>query len=90
MTSRRSFPRLIDASLVVVYSDGAGVAQKGRLRYRKAIFTTISVYVDAIYSFVWMRQYAALRYVFTIRTHVQGHVMHIAAIMLSILRRQNP
>ena len=37
----RSFPRSIVASLIVVYSDGAGVGPKGNCRHRKASSYTI-------------------------------------------------
>ena len=54
-STSRSFPRSIDASLVVVYYSGAGLVPKGRSRKRKASFTNISMHVDDIYVFAWTR-----------------------------------
>ena len=67
VSTSRLFKRLTDASLMVVYSSGAGVVTNGRLRQRKASFPTITMHVDAICVFVWTRQYASSRSVFPIR-----------------------
>ena len=44
-------PRSIAASLIVIYSAGAGVVQKGNLKQRKAISLTIVMLVDAVFAF---------------------------------------
>ena len=62
MSKRGSFPSSIAASLVVVYSAGVSVVPKGRIRQRKAGFSTIGMHVDAIFPFAWTRRYAALQY----------------------------
>ena len=66
MCARISCPRSIAASLMVVYSTGAGVVPKGSRIHRKASFPTIVMH--AICVFEWMRQYAVLRYVFLSRS----------------------
>ena len=75
---------------MVVCSTGAGVVPKGRRRQRKASFTTISMHGDTIYVFAWTFQYAASRSIFPIRMIFEVRFMHMAAIMWSILRKQNP
>ena len=52
---RRPLPKYISDSLIVVYSDGAGVTTKGKRRHRKANLNTITMHVDAIVLLVWMR-----------------------------------
>ena len=90
MSTRRLLPTLNAASLMVVYSAGAGVVPKGRRRQRKDIFPTILIHVAAICEFAWMRRYAALRSVLPITMRFEGHLMGMAAIIWSIPRRQNP
>ena len=90
MSTRRLLPTLNAASLMVVYSAGAGVVPKGSRRQRKDIFPTILIHVAAICEFAWMRRYAALRSVLPITMRFEGHLMGMAAIIWSILRRQNP
>ena len=51
LSRRRSFPRSVDASLIVVYSAGAGVVSKGNLRQRKDSSSTIDLHVNAVISF---------------------------------------
>ena len=46
----RSLPRSIAASLMVVYSTGAGVVPKGNLKQRKASSSTIAMHVDAVFA----------------------------------------
>ena len=90
MSARRSFPTLISASLMVVYSSGTGLVPKGGRRQRKDLFPTILIHVAAIYEFAWMRRYASSRSVFPITMRFKGHLMGMATIIWSILRRQNP
>ena len=85
---RRSLPRSIAASLMVVYYYGAGVVPKGIHSQIMASFTTIAMHVDAICGFVCKFRYAAPRYVLPISMSFEGHLMHMAVIMWSILRRQ--
>ena len=87
VSSRISSPRSIAASLMVVYYASAGVVPKGRRRQRKYSFSTIAMHDDAICAFVWTRRYTELRSVFPIRIFFEGHLMHMDAIMWSILRR---
>ena len=89
MSARRSFPRSISASLMVVYSASTDVAPKGRQRKRKDSFTTIEMHVDTICALSWAQWYAASRSVFTTRMRFEGHLMRMDAIMWIILRRQN-
>ena len=86
---RRSFPSSIDASLMVVYSDGEGVVPKGKHSHRKASFPTIAVHVEAIYAFVRMCRYSVSISVFPIRINFEGHLMRMAEIMWSILSMNN-
>ena len=88
-SARRSFPRLIAASLMVLYSSGTGVVPNARHSYIKDIFPTIAMHVDNICAFAWMCRYAALRSIFPIRMRFDGHFVHMYAIMWSILRRKN-
>ena len=90
VSTSRLFKRLTDASLMVVYSSGAGVVTNGRLRQRKASFPTITMNVTAICAFAWTRRYAALRSVFPIRMNFEGHLMRMDAIMWGVLRSYNP
>ena len=90
VSSRRSFPRFIAESLMVVYSAGAGVVPKGRCRQRKASFTTIAMHVNATCAFMWTRRYAAPRSVSPIGMRFEGPLMRMAVIMWSIRSRQNP
>ena len=55
MSARISFPRSIAASLMVVYSDGANVVPNSRRMKKEGSFPTISMHVDAIYMFAWIR-----------------------------------
>ena len=87
---RRLFPRSIFDSLILVYYTSAGVVQKGRTSHKKAIFTTIEMYVDEIFVLAWTCRYAASRYMLPIRMHYEGHFMRMAEIMWSILRRHKP
>ena len=73
---------------MVVYYAGAGVVSKGRHRQRKANFTIIVMHGAAICEFAWKCRYAESRSVFPIRICFEGHLMRMAAIMWSILRRQ--
>ena len=52
----RSLPRSIAASLIVLYSAGAGVAPKGNLKYRKASSSTIAMHVNAVVAFACIRR----------------------------------
>ena len=52
----RSLPRSIFASLIVVYSAGAGVVPKVNIRYRKAISLTIAIHVNAVVAFACIRR----------------------------------
>ena len=90
MSARRSSPRSISASLMVVYSYGSGVVPKVGLRKKKASVPTIAMRVTAICAFLWTRRYASSRSVFPIRMCIEVHFMHMATIVWSILRRQNP
>ena len=83
-------PRSIAASLMVVYSAGAGVVPKGNLKQRKASASTIVMHIDAVLAFACIRQYAASRSGFLIRIHFFGHLLRIAEIIFRILSRQNP
>ena len=74
---------------MVVYYTGAGVVPKGRHRQRKANFTTIVMHGATIYEFAWKRGYAESRSVFPIKISFEVHLMRMAAIMWSILRKQN-
>ena len=47
----RSFPRSIADSLTVLYSYGAGVIPKGRIRHRRTRLSTMVNHVDAIHLF---------------------------------------
>ena len=47
----------------------------------------MAMYVDAIYVFGWMWWYAVYRSVFLISIILDVHLIHMTAIMLSILRR---
>ena len=66
-------PRSTFASLMVVYSSGAGVVPKFIHRHKKASFTTIEMHVDMICVFAWMCWYAASRSVFPIGMRFEGH-----------------
>ena len=72
---------------MAVYSDDVGVVPKGRRRQRNSGFTTITMHIDAIWLFVRMYWYAASRSVFPIMVRFEGNLMHVDAIMWSILRR---
>ena len=74
---------------MVVYYAGEGVAPKGRRKQIKAGLPTIAMHVAAICAFVWMHRYTASRSVLPISMCFEGHLMRMAAIMWSILRRQN-
>ena len=50
----RSLHRSIAASLIVVYSAGAGVVPKGNNRQRNASLSTIAMQVDVILAFTWI------------------------------------
>ena len=89
MYARISFPRSVAASLMVVYSANAGVAPKGRRRQRKASFNTITMYVTDICALVWTRRYVVSRSVLSIRISFEGHLIRMAEIMWSILRKHN-
>ena len=86
---RRSYPKYISASLMGVYSDGAGVVTKGKHRQRNDSFTTVEMYVDSICAFSWTLQYEVSRFIFPIRVHSEGHFMCMDVIMRSIPRRNN-
>ena len=81
MSMRRSLQRYIDASLMLVYSAGAGVVPKGKHRQREANLFTIDMHVDAICEFAWMRRYAESRYVFPIRIRFEGYLRRMDATM---------
>ena len=83
-------PCYISASIMVVYSDSAGVVPKVKCTLRKANLTTIVIHVIKMFSFALMRRYAASRSVLPIRIRFEGHLMHMTAIMWIIPRRQNP
>ena len=51
-----SLPRYIAASLIVVYSAGAGVVPKGNLRQRKASSSTIAMHIDAVFACACIRR----------------------------------
>ena len=90
MGVRRLLPRSIATSLMLVYSDGAGVVPKGKQRHRKASLPTIMMHVESICALAWMRRYEASKYVFPIRIRFEGHLMCMDEIMWNILRKQNP
>ena len=48
----RLFTRSIAASITLIYSSGAGVASKGKLRHRKASSYTIELHVNVVVTFV--------------------------------------
>ena len=52
----RLFPRYIAAFLIGVYYSGAGVAPKSNLRQKKASLSTISMQVNAVVAFIWIRR----------------------------------
>ena len=87
---RRSLPRSIAASLMVVYYSGTGVVPKGIHSQIMASFTTIAMHVNATCAFMWTRRYAAPRSVSPIGMRFEGPLMRMAVIMWSIRRRQNP
>ena len=87
---RISFPGFVAAPLMVIYSSGASVVPKGKIRQIKSGLPTITMHVEVICMFSWMRRYAASRSVFLIRIRSEGNLMHMDAIMWSILRRQKP
>ena len=89
MFTRRSFPRSIYASLIVVYSSGAGVVPNGILRKINARFSTISMHVDTIWEFVWIFWYVAPRSVFPIKMDFGGHLRRMNSIMWRIWRSKN-
>ena len=74
---------------MVLYYTGAVLVPKGRHRQRKANFTIIVMHGAAICEFVWKYRYAESRSVFPIRNCFEGHLMCMAAIMWSILRKQS-
>ena len=80
-------PRSIADSLAIVYSSGAGVVLEFNCRHCRARLSTMAMYVDAIYVFGWMWWYAVYRSVFLISIILDVHLIHMTAIMLSILRR---
>ena len=90
VSARRSFPRLVSSSMMVLYSSGEDSVPKGRRRHRNASFPTIAMHVATICVFAWTRPYAALRYFFPIRILFEGHLMRMDAIVWNILRRHNP
>ena len=63
----RLFPMSIPASLVVVYSYGAGVVPKSGCRQRKATLSTILIQVDVVLVLAWIWRYAASKSIFPIR-----------------------
>ena len=87
---RISLPRSITASMMVVYSDGAGVVPKGKFRHRKANIPTIVMPFYVICSFALMRWYAASRSFFLIRIKFEGHLRHMSVIMWSIMKNKKP
>ena len=89
-SERRLPPSYISASLLVVYYYGKGVVPKGRHRQRKDSLPTIEIHFDAIYVFEWTRRYVSQRSIFPNKIRFEGHLMCMAVIMWSILRRQNP
>ena len=56
LSRSRLLPRSISTSLTVVYSAGTGVVPKGNLRQRKAISSTISIYVNAVVAFACIQR----------------------------------
>ena len=74
----------------MVYSTGAGVVPNGKQRNRRERFYTIVMHVDASLDFVWIRRYALSISVLLIRILLDGHLIHMYAIMWSITRRNNP
>ena len=52
----RFLPRSIAASLIVLYSAGAGAVPKGNLKQRKSNLSTISMHVDAVFTFACIRR----------------------------------
>ena len=87
---RISSPVSIAASLMAMYSIGLGVVPNSNHIQRKSSLTKILMHVDVICAFSWMRRYATLRYVFTIRVCFEGYLMCMAVIMWGILRRHKP
>ena len=79
--ARRLSPYPIDASLMVVYSDGEGVVPKVGCIQIKTSFPTIVMLVTTICEFALTKWYAASRSVFPIRIHFKFHMMRMAAIM---------
>ena len=61
---RKSFPRYISASHVVMYIFNAVGVTKVKHRQIKSSLPTIVMHVDTIFVFAWMRWYAASRSVF--------------------------
>ena len=72
-----------------MYSAGAGVVQKVKWSHRRARFSIMAMYVDAIRAFAWIQRYAAPLSVFLIRMLFGEHLICIATIMWSIVRKQN-
>ena len=61
-------PRSISASLIVVYSAGAGVVPKYKHSNRKASLSTTTMKVYAVIEFAWIWREAASRSIFLIKT----------------------
>ena len=50
----------------------------------------MDMHADLIHVFMWMWRYTAYRFVFLIRTILYSHFIHMTAIILIVVRRQNP
>ena len=72
LSPRRSFPRLVAASLNVMYSYDAIVVLKSSRRHSRASWSTMAMHVDAICAFVWVRQYEVSIYVSPTRMRFDG------------------
>ena len=52
----RLLPRPISAFLIVIHSVGSGVVPKSNSRQRQASLSTISMQVNAVVAFAWIRR----------------------------------
>ena len=66
-----------------------GCVTKGKTQAEKYSITIIAMHVDTICAFTWMHRYVESRSASPTRMHFEGHLMHIAAIMWSILKRKS-
>ena len=89
VTMRRSLPRSISTSLIVLYSTGAYVVTIQSLNQIRASFQIITMHDDAICKFMCTLWYYVSRYILLIKINVIVHMSCMADVMFSIRSTNN-